>query len=311
VNASSPLSGRLVLAIINPAARKRAERIVAAIQRHAPAGTEVSIHYTSRERPVGDLIASRLSEAAAVIVGGGDGTVADAVSALDDLDVPVGIIPAGSTNVIARENRIPLKPDAAARLIFGRHHLARLDVGTCGDRRFLHMAGAGFDSRFLAATSPTLKRRLGWPAYVLAAARSLKSPPVQFTISVDGTVVHLQAALVIVANGSAIVRPSLPIFPGLRRDDGRLDVVAFTPVGMTQIGRTIVRFLMRRLDRSPYVVHLRGRSVTLKAEPPILYELDGDIAGQTPVSFGVLPGALRLIVPEAGRTTQHRDKPEF
>lgn len=290
-------SGKLVLVVVNPATRRGADQLVAAVRRHAPPGVELEIRETMRERPVADLIADRIAGAYTIIACGGDGTVADVVTALGENDLPVGIIPGGSTNVIARENRIPLQADAAARLIFGMHRLARLDVGLSGHRRFLHMAGAGLDSRLFAATNPALKRRLGWPAYVPAAVRNLLARPVRFTIVVDGTTVNLRSALVLVANGAGIVRPSLPIYPGLRRDDGLLDVIAFTPVGPIQIGRTLLRFATRRLDRSPYVVRLQGREIALYTDPPIPYQLDGDVVGTTPATFRVLRGGAQIIVP--------------
>jgi diacylglycerol kinase (ATP) len=292
-----PWSGKLLIVVVNPASRKRADRIVAAVRRHAPPDVEVDVRYTRPDEPATRLIAPRLEDAAAVIACGGDGTVADVVSGLGPADLPVGIIPAGSTNVVARENRIPLQTDAAARLIFGTHRLTRLDVGICGERRFLHMAGAGLDSRLFAATNPTLKRYLGWPAYFLAALRNLLGQPVYFELTVNGTTLRLRSPLVIVANGAAILRPSLPIYPGLRRDDGFLDAIAFTPAGPIQIGRTILRFATRRLHRSPYVVHLSGRDISIVTDPPIPYQLDGDVVGFTPATFSVVPGAVRLIVP--------------
>jgi diacylglycerol kinase family enzyme len=295
--ATPEASGKLVLVVINPATRRGADQLVAAIRRHTPPGVELDVRETMRERPVADLIADRLGDASIVVACGGDGTVADVVTALSDSDVPVGIIPGGSTNVIARENRIPLQPDAAARLIFGKHRIARLDVGLSGHRRFLHMAGAGLDSRLFAATNPALKRRLGWPAYVPAAIRNLVARPVRFTITVDGMTVTLRSALVLVANGAGIVRPWLPIYPGLRRDDGLLDVIAFTPVGPIQIGRTLLRFATRRLDRSPYVVRLQGREIALHTDPPIPYQLDGDVVGTTPATFRVIHNDARIIVP--------------
>jgi diacylglycerol kinase family enzyme len=294
---TSDRSRNLVLVVVNPATRRGAGQLVAAIRRNAPAGIEIEVRETKREQPVADLIADRVAGASIVVACGGDGTVADVVTALSDVDIPVGIIPGGSTNVIARENHIPLQPDAAARSIFGKHRIARLDVGLCGDRRFLHMAGAGLDSRLFAATNPALKRRLGWPAYVPAAVRNLLAHPVRFRITVDGTTVTLRSSLVLVANGAGIVRPWLPIYPGLRRDDGLLDVIAFTPAGPIQIGRTLLRFATRRLDHSPYVVHLQGREIALQTDPEIPYQLDGDVVGSTPTTFRVLRGAARIIVP--------------
>ncbi|HEY7032785.1 MAG TPA: diacylglycerol kinase family protein [Thermomicrobiales bacterium] len=294
-------SGRVIV-VVNPATHKPADRIVAAVRGQAPPGVELDVLYTGRDEPVSALLAPRLRDAAAVIACGGDGTVAAVVTGLGQAAIPVGIIPAGSTNIVARENRIPLNPESAARLVFGEHRIARLDVGICNERRFLHMAGAGLDSRLFAATNPALKRRVGWPAYVPAALRSLRDQPVRFALSVDGAAIRLRSPLVLVANGAGIVRPSLPIFPDLHRDDGLLDVIAFTPTGPVQMGRTLVRFASRSLHRSPYVVHLRGRDIAMTSDPPIPYQLDGDVVGLTPATFGVLPGAVRLIVPPiAGR----------
>jgi diacylglycerol kinase family enzyme len=284
--------------VANPAMRGDVGRVVAALERQAPPGVRLEVHQTELGRSVAEVIGGRLGEAAAVVACGGDGTVADVVTGLGAFDLPVGIVPGGSTNVVARENRIPLNVEAAARLIFGRHAIARVDVGLCGDRRFLHMAGAGLDSRLFAATNPALKRRLGWLAYVAAGARNLVAPPSYFTIEADGVRVELHSPLVLVANGAAIARPSLPIYPGLRRDDGLLDVIAFSATRPVAIARTVGRFLARRLDRSPYVLHLRARRVALRAEPPLPLELDGDVVGETPATFGVAPGAVRLIVPE-------------
>ncbi|MEA2596753.1 MAG: hypothetical protein QOF01_3222 [Thermomicrobiales bacterium] len=295
--ASSDWSGTRVLVVVNPATRKRADRVVDVVQHHAPPGAVLDVRYTIRDQPVAELIESGVHQAAIIIAVGGDGTVADVVTALGDMDIPVGIIPAGSTNIVARENRIPLRPDAAAALIFGEHRLARLDVGVSGERRFLHMAGAGLDSRLFAATNPALKRRMGWPAYVPAALRNLLAPPVRFRITVDGSSFQCRSPLVLVANGAAIIRPSLPVYPDLRRNDGLLDVIAFTSAGPLQVGSTLLRFAARRLDRSPYVVRLRGRNVSLVADPPIPFQLDGDVAGMTPADFYMLPGAIRLIVP--------------
>lgn len=288
---------KVVLVVVNPATRRGADHLIAAVRRHVPPDIELDICETVRDKPIADLIGDRLANVEMIVACGGDGTVADVVTALGPHDIPVGIVPGGSTNVIARENRIPLKPHLAAQLIFGDHRIARVDVGISGHRRFLHMAGAGLDSRLFAATNPALKKRLGWPAYVPAAVRNLLAPPVRFTITVDGTTAKLRSPLVLVANGAGIVRPSLPIYPGLRRDDGLLDVIAFTPSGPIQIGRTLIQFATHRLDRSPYVVRLQGREISLEADPPIPYQLDGDVVGNTPATFSVLPGAARLIVP--------------
>jgi diacylglycerol kinase (ATP) len=288
-----------ILLVVNPVTRTPAAKVVAAVHRHAPPSTEIDVRYTVRDQSIADLIAPGLDDVDLIVASGGDGTVSEVITAITGRDIPVGVIPAGSTNVVARENRIPLRTDAAARLLFREHREIRMDVGVCGDRRFLHMAGAGIDSRLFASTNPALKRRVGWAAYVPAALDSMLAPPVRFQLNVDGTRVQFVSPLVLIANGASIVRPSLPIYPGLRRDDGLLDVIAFTPVGPVQTGRTLMRLATRGLHHSPYVVRLRGRDISLSTDPPIPYELDGDVVGMTPTRFTIDPRAVRLIVPPA------------
>jgi diacylglycerol kinase family enzyme len=286
-----------IMLVVNPVARTPPTKVVDAVMHHAPPRTEIDVRYTVRDQPIHELIADGLADIDAIVACGGDGTVADVITAIAGHDLPVGVIPSGSTNVVARENRIPLRTDAAAALLFRNHREVRLDVGICGDRRFLHMAGAGIDSRLFASTNPALKRRVGWAAYVPAALESMLAPPVQFKLKVDGTRVEFISPLVLIANGASLIRQSLPIYPGLRRDDGLLDVIAFTPVGPLQTGRTLMRLATRSLHHSPYVVRLRGRDISLATEPSIPFQLDGDVIGMTPARFTIQSQAIRLIVP--------------
>src|SRR3954447_21874459 len=101
--------------------RSGTDRVLRAVQKHAPEDIELEVAFTSPNRRVRDLVGSRIDEADLVIAAGGDGTVADVFTAIGSANTPVGIIPAGSTNVVARENRIPVNPESAAKLIFGHH----------------------------------------------------------------------------------------------------------------------------------------------------------------------------------------------
>lgn len=242
-------------------------------------------------------LADRLDDCEAVIAVGGDGTVAEVATAIDGRAIPLGIIPAGSTNVVARNLRLPDDPIEAATLIFRRPNTRRIDVGICNGRRFLHMAGAGFDSRIFATTSKRLKRHLGWVAYLQGATQTIFEPPVHFNVAVDGTALECESPLVLVANGGSIIRPSIPVHPGIRYDDGFLDVIIFTATRPVEIASTLGRFATRSLEKSPYTIHMRGREIELSSTPPIPVQLDGDIFGHTPAHFSLLPHALEIVVP--------------
>jgi diacylglycerol kinase family enzyme len=208
VNSSqaAPDSGKIV-AIVNPATRRRPEPIVHLLRSLAPPGIHIEVYLTRGAGTTTDVARAALEGATMMVAVGGDGTVAAVASAIDGSGVPLGIIPAGSTNIIARELKIPTDARAAIELLYGEHRHRDLDLGVCGDQRFLHMAGAGFDSRLFAATNPSLKRRAGWLAYLPAGARNLGKPPVRFTIRADDTTIEVVSPLVIVANGGSVISP--------------------------------------------------------------------------------------------------------
>lgn len=285
------------MVVVNPTARREPSAILALLKRRAPAGVRIEVRHTVPATEAGGLTGEDVAGSDAVVAVGGDGTVAAVAPAVFASGVPLGIIPAGSTNIVARELRIPTRPDAAVALIYGRHHLRSLDIGRCGDRVFLHMAGAGLDSRLFADTDLGLKRRLGWLAYVPSAARNLPRPPTRFTIEADGSSLAIESRLVLVANGGSIIAPGFALYPGIVKDDGWLDVLVFTPTDPVAMARTLGRLATRSLAQSPYVVRLKARVVTLASDPPVPVQLDGDVVTRTPATFRVVPAALRIIVP--------------
>jgi len=288
---------RRVVAIVNPATRRNPGPIISLLRELAPVGTMVDVWRTTGAGTTTEIAHRALPGADLMVAVGGDGTVAAVASAIDGSGITLGIVPAGSTNIIARELGIPTNARSAVALIYGEHRHHDLDLGICGDSRFLHMAGAGLDSRLFAATNPGLKRRVGWLAYLPAGARNLFTPPVRFTIRADETTIEVVSPLVLVANGGSVIAPGLTLYPGIRKDDGMLDVLIFTPHGPIQIVRTLGRAATRGLAHSPYVLRIPARRVEITSDPPIPIQLDGDVVTMTPAVFEIRPGALHVLAP--------------
>jgi diacylglycerol kinase family enzyme len=282
---------------MNPSTRVAAEGLVAAIEAACPPDVTLELFRTTA--PGQAVTLGRLaSESADIVVAvGGDGTVAEVATALAGSPVLLGIIPAGSTNITAQELGIPSQVTAAAQVVFGPHRVRRLDVGWCGHRRFLHMAGAGIDSHFFERTSGGLKRRIGWLAYVPAAALALRQRPARFTVDVDGQILTVHSPLVLVANGGSIIAPVVRLHPDVRSDDGWLDVLIFTATERSAIARTMWSFARGSLARSPFVVHRRGRRVKLASEPELPVQLDGDVVARTPATFTIEALGIGVVVP--------------
>jgi YegS/Rv2252/BmrU family lipid kinase len=288
---------RRVVAIVNPATHGDAARIVALLRGRVPAGVDLEVCLTRSAGTTTTLAREVLAAgASAAVAVGGDGTVAAVAAALQGTGIPLGIIPGGSTNITARSLGIPADPAAAVALLFGPHRTVPLDIGLCGDACFLHMAGAGLDSRLFADAAPALKRRVGWLAYVPPALHGLTLPPSRFTIVADGVTSEVVSSMVLVCNGSTIISPNLSLYPGVRTDDGQLDVLVLTADDPWELVRTLASLAAQDLEFSPYVTHLRARHIVITADPVLPVELDGDVVRNTPLEVTLVPAALRVIV---------------
>lgn len=286
-----------VLLIANPMARRNAPRLISDLRAACPADVEWNIIETSPTPLKFGSLEREARTVSAVVAVGGDGTVTEALTAVGEANTPIAILPGGSTNVIAKELGTPDAPESVARMIFGRHSIRVLDAGMCNDRMFLHMAGAGFDSRIFDQTNPDLKRRVGWFAYLPSAAQSLRLPPARFHIETELAAFDLTSPMVLVANGAGIIRPSLYVFPGISSADGWLDLIAVTATRGPAIASVLARFASRSMDKSPHILHARATSIRIESEPTMPVQVDGDVVGSTPVQIRILPGRARLIVP--------------
>lgn len=303
----APDVSRRVVIVVNPATRGDPGLIVDRLRRAAPPDVAIDVLSTQPSGTTSLVRAALAGGARACVAVGGDGTVAEVASALRGTDIPLAVIPTGSTNITARSLGIPSGSRRAAALLFGPQRTVPLDLGICGDHVFLNMAGAGLDSRIFERADPALKRRAGWLAYLPPALENLTIPPARFRLVVDGVLTEAVSPLVLVANGASVITPRFTLYPGIRPDDGMLDVLIFTATSRYAIARTLLHLARQRLDRSPYVCRLRARRVEIAADPPLPVELDGDVRLATPLTFTLAPAAVRVIVPPlAAHARRHR-----
>lgn len=286
-----------ITAIVNPATRRSSAPIEKLLRERLASHFEVKIIHTTAPNTATQLTTEVLSETDVVVAVGGDGTVGEVAAALVGTDIPLAIIPAGSTNIIARELRIPKNVPKAVALLAGAYDYRLLDIGKCNDRYFVHMAGAGLDSWMFAGTNPRLKRKVGWPAYAMPAFRGLFRPLGRYTILADETRLEVESPLVLVANGQSIISASFPVYPNIKSNDGWLDLIVFTPKGPGAIAGTIGRLATRGLERSPHVFHTRAREIEILSKSPIPVETDGDVVTTTPAKFSIVPNGIKVVVP--------------
>ncbi|MCC6312963.1 MAG: NAD(+)/NADH kinase [Thermomicrobiales bacterium] len=288
-----------MVAIINPRGRRTPDEVGAALERARPAS--VALRLIVQDAPAVAIALARraAAEADLVVAIGGDGTVAEVASGLLGTDTPLGIVPTGSTNIVAQERGIPADLDEAAQALFGPLALAYRDAGVTGERCFLHMAGAGLDARFFAETNSDLKRRVGWVAYLPAAAAALRLPPSLVVVDADERRFEAVSPLVLIANGGAIIHPVVRLHPDIQPDDGWFDVFVFTATDPVAMAQTIASLAALRLESSAHLEIMRARRISIAAEPALPVQFDGDVVGSTPTTIDLVPCAIGIAAPRS------------
>jgi len=251
----------------------------------------------SREAPA--QVQRALDEGTELLIAwGGDGTVQRCVDVLAGSDVPLAIIPAGTANLFATNLGIPTDiEDAVAIGLRGARR--RLDLGRFNGERFAVMAGAGFDAAMIRdAGDGGLKERLGRVAYVWTGSKNLRSKPFRADIEVDGAKWYKgKASCILLGNVGELVG-GLQAFEDARPDDGRLELGVVTAEGLLEWGRMIGRAAVGTAESSPFARTTKARSVKVKLNRKVLYELDGgDRKKVKSFKVKVEPGAVTVCSP--------------
>lgn len=227
-----------------------------------------------------------------VVACGGDGLVHVAVQAVAGTGIPLGIVPAGTGNDVARYLELPRRDPVAAadRVVAARTR--RLDLARCGHRWFATVLAAGFD-----ALVNERANAMAWPRgqmrYNLATLAELRAlTPRPYTLDLDGVVRRVDAVVVAVGNGPSF-GGGLRIAEGARLDDGLLDVVVIRPMSRSRLAVTYPRLLTGTHTTRPEYEHHRVRTVTVAA-PGIVSYADGERFGALPLTVEAEPGALTV-----------------
>ncbi len=221
-----------------------------------------------------------------VLAAGGDGTVRAVADELAGTDVPLGLIPLGTGNLLARNLELPLNniADATRRAMLGEDH--RIDVVYAtldhADERhlFLVMAGIGFDAAVMADTNDILKDRVGWLAYVDAGIRNLPGKPSKTRIAINGQSPMRRRLRSVMGGNCGKIQGGLEIFPGAKLDDGVLDIMTVAPSGAFGWIGVAAKLLQRNKGKDPAVEYFQGQSAEIDSDEPLEIQLDGDHLGR-------------------------------
>jgi YegS/Rv2252/BmrU family lipid kinase len=294
--ASGPSGGLRLLVIRNPAAgQRRARHYAKALRMLEKAGCRVTVAET-KERGDAVKFAREADESAydAVVAAGGDGTINESVNGLAGRSLPLGIIPLGTSNVLAHE--IGVGSDiahAVEAILHGRPQAVA--AADAGGHLCCLMVSAGYDARAITRVRPFLKRLTGEGAYYIAGLGELLAGSARlFSVEADGE--RYRAAAVIAMNGR-LYGGKFVCAPDADMRKPQLHVVLLNRTGRWNVlryGMALVTNRLYRLADVRIVPALRLRILGPAGEP---LQSDGDLIGETPIDITIRENAVEILYP--------------
>ena len=296
------------------------QAVVAAAEINADWGRSLWFETTQADPGVGQARQALGQGADVVMAAGGDGTVRAVAEALRGTGIPLGLLPSGTGNLLARNLDLTLDDLEHAVTTAFTGNDRPIDVGSVEAERadgtretntFLVMAGVGLDAVMAANTNAELKKKVGWLAYVDPIVRSLMgSNRVRMRFSVDGSPIRTMTAHTVLVGNCGSLPGNILLLPDAAVDDGIFDVVALRPkgvIGWVQIWVKIVwengvlrrsavgRKLMSLTKEVRTLRYVKGKKFVARLSRPEEYELDGDPFGQA-IALRAVVDHLGLVV---------------
>ena len=249
------------------------------------------------EEGVSAACGAALDGAELVVAVGGDGTVRGCAEGLAGTGVPLGVVPHGTANLLARTLRVPGQARAALAVALGGASVDRvIDLAVADGVPFTAMAGMGLDAAVVAGTK--LKHHLGWLAYAMSGAVHLAVPPVRFTIRLDDGAPVEREARSVVAGNSGLLPGGFSLLPDARVDDGLLDVGVLAPHGPFGWTRLATRVLTNSHYEDRMLERFQAKKVEISTSALLPREVDGELVSSShSLTVTVLPNALTVRMP--------------
>jgi len=238
-----------------------------------------------------------------IVAAGGDGTLNEVINGIgENADrTRVGLIPLGTGNDFARSIGIPTDVDAAIDLIRAGKTRAVDLIRVTSDavRYFVNVSAGGFSGLVDEKMTPELKKTWGPVAYLRSAAAALPElRAYRTTVAFDDEeALMLELYNVVVANGR-FVAGGLQIAPEAVIDDGRMDVVLIPKRPAPEVLLMVAQIALGAHLSNEAIVHRRVAKLTVNSKPGMWFNVDGELVGNEPARFEILPGALRFIAPK-------------
>src|SRR5689334_22667210 len=260
--------------------------------------TDLIWHEVPKSRKAPKRVKAALSKKPdLLLVWGGDGMVQRTLDVVAGSKTPVGIIPAGTGNLLATNLGIPHSLEESLDIaLHGRRH--RIDLGKLDGEHFGVMAGVGFDGAMIRDADRKMKDRLGKLAYVWTGLRHVNGEAAGARILVDGAKWFDDEASCVLIGNVGKITGGINAFDDAKPDDGWLDVGVATAHGALEWARALGTMAVRRSETSPFVRTTRARRIDVKLKSKMPYELDGGARTKTKsFTATIAPGAVKVCLP--------------
>jgi len=284
---------RVAAIIVNPTKFEDLEAVRAQITKACQAASwddPLWVETTAEDPGTGQARQAVQDGATLVCPLGGDGTVRAVAEALVGTETPIGLLPGGTGNLLARNLSLPVDSldEALTVALTGQNKridVGRLTVDSSGEHErpskyiFLVMAGIGFDAAVMADAPEGLKNKVGPLAYTLSGAKNLRGSQFKIRVKIDDEAeVSRRARSVLIGNCGKITG-GLVLMPTAEVDDGWLDTVILSPVGVVGWVAVAWRVITKTRKGHERVDHHRMKSLAIRCDRPEPVQIDGDTVG--------------------------------
>jgi|TARA_B110000116_G_C16741856_1_gene538928 diacylglycerol kinase (ATP) len=230
-----------------------------------------------------------------IAVAGGDGTINAVIELILSSDIELGIFPTGTMNLFARELGLPLNKLKECWQVIEKGKKKKVDVFKAGESIFVQIAGVGYDAKIIEETSWENKKKFGRFSYLISAfSVANQDPPAIRVILESGKII--EGAFVLIGNG-ALYGPALRLFSEASNDDRLLDVMVFKNQSPTDILRYISGVTLGRAEKTKGIEYVRTSKIRVESDSEVPFEVDGELAGVTPIDFLPCDKQLTVFVP--------------
>lgn len=262
--------------------------------------TRFALHATSSAEEARELASMFARDGEAVVIAaGGDGTLNAVVQGLAGSGTALGVLPAGTMNVFARELGIPFDNLPRAFEVIEAGRIQEIDLFEANGVPFVQMAGVGFDAMVIEETTWESKKVLGPLAYLLAAVKVLgESPPRMQVVCDDG---RTEEGVAVLAGNGSLYGGQFKLFHKADNRDSMLDVLVFKEAGYKLVMDSLRGLALGDIEHAGSTVsYLQAHALRVTADREVPVQVDGELMGRcSEVIFGNKdPGRLRVLAPE-------------